>query len=91
MNGPDGAEFWYNTTYHSASHTTPYDEVLYGPPHPHHIPYLPGSTIVESVDRSLQKREATITLLKEHLAQAINIMKQQTDKHRSERVFQVGD
>lgn len=34
------AEWWYNTTYHTAIGTTPY-EVLYGQPPPIHLPYLP--------------------------------------------------
>lgn len=84
------AEFWYNTTYHSASHTTPY-EILYGQPPLHHMPYLAGSIAAESVDRSIQKREATIVLLKEHLAKARDRMKQRADKKRSERVLKVGD
>ena len=46
------AEYWYNTTYHSATDVTPY-EVVYGQPPPTHTPYLAGSTAVDSVDRSL--------------------------------------
>lgn len=57
------AEFWYNANFHSAIRMTPY-EVLYGQPPPYHIPYLAGSSAVESVDRSLQQREVTIAMLK---------------------------
>ena len=84
------AEWWYNTTYHSATHTTPY-EVVYGQPPPVHLPYLPGDSKVDTVDRSLQAREATIKLLKFHLNRARNRMKQQADKRRSDRQFQIGD
>ncbi|KAH1119730.1 hypothetical protein GYH30_048204 [Glycine max] len=37
------AEWWYNTTFHSAIQTTPY-EVVYGQPPPIHLHYLPGES-----------------------------------------------
>ena len=84
------AEWWYNTNYHTAIHTTPY-QAVYGQPAPVHLPYLPGDSMVEAVDRSLQTREAAIKLLRFHLLRAQNRMKQQEDKGRSDRQFQVGD
>ena len=45
------AEWWYNTTFHSAIQTTPY-EVVYGQPPPIHLHYLPGESKVQLVDRS---------------------------------------
>jgi hypothetical protein len=84
------AEWWYNTNYHSSIHTTPY-EVVYGQPPPIHLPYLPGSSSNDHVDRSLLAREEAIKLLKFHLARAQNRMVQQADKHRSDRVFSIGD
>lgn len=69
------AEYWYNTTYHSSTGIIPF-EALYGQSPPTHIPYLSGSTAVDSVDRSLQKREEMITLPKEKLNRARNRMKQ---------------
>ena len=84
------AEFWYNTNFHSAIRRTPY-EVLYGQPPPLHIPYMPGSSSVDSVDRSLAAREATLHLLKHNLQKAQHRMKQQADQHRSERIFELGD
>nr|KYP76053.1 Retrovirus-related Pol polyprotein from transposon 17.6 [Cajanus cajan] len=50
------AEWWYNTTYHIAIKATPY-EIMYGQPPPIYLPYLPGESKVELVDRSLRKRE----------------------------------
>lgn len=35
------AEYWYNTSYHTAANTTPY-QVVYGQPAPVHRPYLTG-------------------------------------------------
>lgn len=45
---------------------------------------------MDVVDRSLVAREETIQLLKYNLSKARNRMKQQADKHRTERDFQVG-
>ena len=63
------AEWWYNTTFHSAIQTTPY-ETVYGQLAPIHLPYFPGDSKVEAIDRSLQTREAAIKLLKFHLQRA---------------------
>ena len=83
-------EWWYNTTYHTATHSTPY-AIVYGQPAPNHLPYLAGQSNVEAVDRSLQAREAAVKMLKFYLQRAQNRMKQQADKHRSDRQFSVGD
>ena len=56
------AEWWYNTTFHSAIHSTPY-EAVYGQPPPLHLPYLAGESQVGAVDRSLQARKAGIKML----------------------------
>lgn len=84
------AEWWYNTTYHSAIHTTPY-EIIYGQPPPIHMPYLPDESSSSSVDRTLQKREAVIDLMKFHLLRAQNRMKQYADAKCSDREFKIGD
>ncbi|OMO62221.1 Retrotransposon gag protein [Corchorus olitorius] len=62
-------------------HATPY-EIVHGQPPPVHIPYLPGESNVDTVDRSLAAREATIQLLKFHFQRAQNRTKQQADKKR---------
>lgn len=46
------AEYWYNTCFHSAIQTTPY-EALYGRPPPLHLPYLPGESAFAEVDTTL--------------------------------------
>jgi len=68
------AEWWYNTTFHSSLELTPY-EVVYNQSPPVHLPYIPGETRVEGVDRSLQKREAMIQVLKFLLLRAQHRMK----------------
>jgi len=83
------AEWWYNTTFHSAIELTPY-EVVYNQPPPVHLPYVPGETKIDAVDRSLQRREAMIQMLKFFLLRAQHRMKMQADRHRSERVLEVG-
>ncbi|GJZ00414.1 retrotransposon-related protein [Tanacetum coccineum] len=78
------AELWYNSNYHSAIKTTPF-EALYGQPLPVHVPYMGGMSRVDVVDRTLKAREKVVQLLMFHLERAQNRMKQQIDKHRSER------
>ncbi|KAA3465173.1 reverse transcriptase [Gossypium australe] len=75
------AEWWYNTTYHTAVQCTPYD-ALYGQKIPHHMSYLVGSSLVATVDRSLQHRE---------VARAQERMRQMADRKRFDREFKMGD
>ena len=84
------AEYWYNTNYHSSAKFTPY-EIVYGQTPPLHVPYLPETTSVESVDRSLHARERVIHSLRHNLTKAQHRMKQLADQHRTEREFSVGD
>ncbi|GKC79313.1 ty3-gypsy retrotransposon protein, partial [Tanacetum coccineum] len=63
------AEFWYNTNFHTAMNTTPF-EVVYGQKPPVHLPYLAGESTVEEVDRSMQAREHALNMLKFHLNRA---------------------
>ncbi|KAJ7960281.1 Ty3/gypsy retrotransposon protein [Quillaja saponaria] len=84
------AEYWYNSSFHSAIQTTPY-QAVYGQPPPVHLPYLAGDSNIDSVDRSLTAREEALKMLKFHLSRAQQRMKAQADKHRSDSYFQVGD
>ena len=84
------AELWYNSNYHSSINTTPF-EVLHGQAPPLHVPYLGGESRVEAVDRSLRAREEAINILKFHLKRSQNRMKQQADRSRSERTFELDD
>ncbi|GJW16698.1 ty3-gypsy retrotransposon protein [Tanacetum coccineum] len=60
------AEYMYNTSFHTVTKHTPF-EIVYGQKPPLHLPYLPGESKVEALDRSLQAREETIQQLKENL------------------------
>ncbi|KAA8539824.1 hypothetical protein F0562_026516 [Nyssa sinensis] len=48
-------------------------------------------TAMAAADTMRRDKDAILKLLKEHLVQSQHRMKQQADKHRSERVFTVGD
>lgn len=63
------AKWWYNTHFHSSTRLTPY-EVVYGQPPSLHLPYLPGESQVDAIDRSLQKREMMVDFLKFRLLRA---------------------
>lgn len=63
------AEWWYNTSHHSAINTSPY-EALYGQPPATHLPYLAGTCSVEAMDRSLSARLRIIQDLKDPLQKA---------------------
>ena len=83
------AEFLYNTNFHTSIQTTPF-EVLYGQTPPIHMPYLPGESSVEAVDRTMQATEQVVNMLKFHLKRAQDRMKNQADKNRVDREFEVG-
>jgi len=84
------AEWWYNATFQFAAQMTPY-KVVYNQPPPVHLPYLAGESPHPTVDRSIQKWELMITLLKSNLRRTQQRMKQLGDKGRSDRGFQIGD
>lgn len=50
------AEWWFNTTYHTATNATPY-ELLYGQSPPIYCPSLPHNTVLDVLDRSFTARE----------------------------------
>lgn len=82
------AKWWYNTNFHLAIQTTPY-EVVYGPLPSIHLPYLLRESSI--VDRTLNAREVVIKILQFHLSRAQNHMSQQVEKHMGDRSFTIGD
>ncbi|KAE8675396.1 C2H2 and C2HC zinc fingers superfamily protein, putative isoform 1 [Hibiscus syriacus] len=82
------AEWWYNTTYHTALKLTPF-QALYGYKPP--IMVWPTESTVHTIAEIMNNREVTRQLIQTQLQMASNRMKQQQDKNRTERVFEVGD
>ena len=63
------ADWWYNTTFHTAIRCTPF-QVIYCQKSPIHLPYLFREASNEIVDRSLEAIDAIIELLMFHICQA---------------------
>jgi hypothetical protein len=84
------AEFWYNTTHHTALGKSSF-QVLYGYS-PRHlgIKNLQTCTIPDLEDW-LKEREFLNRLIQQQLLRAQHRMKHQADKNRTERTFEVGD
>ena len=84
------AEFWYNSSWHSALDRSPF-EALYG--------YSPRYFGIDAIDACpsveltewLEDKMVMQNLIKQHLLRAQRCMKEQADKKRSERTFQTGD
>ncbi|XP_047326489.1 uncharacterized protein LOC124930173 [Impatiens glandulifera] len=64
------AEWWYNTNFHTAIQTTPF-EAIYGYPPSVHTLYVVGDSRVEEVDVSLTTREASLQLIKQRSVQKL--------------------
>ena len=84
------AEWWYNTSFHTAAKMTPF-MALYGYHPPSITSYLRENSKVQAVEHHIEHQQQVLQLLKDNLVLAQNRMKQQADQHRSERSFDVGD
>ena len=84
------AKYWFNTNYHTSTKLSPF-EALYGYLPPRLIEFVPGLTRVAAVEDLLEHRQQVVRLLEHNLVAAQARMKQQADKHRSEKEFEVGD
>lgn len=83
-------EFWYNTNWHSSLGKSPF-EVIYG-----RQPRYFGITATDKIASSdinawLEERSLVTASVRQHLLRMQQRMKHQADKHRSERVFSIGD
>lgn len=78
------------TNFHYATRTTPY-EIVIGQPPPFHLPYLPNESKVHVVGKFVEYMEKMIMILKFYFLRAQHQMKQEADKHMSERSFEIGD
>lgn len=84
------AKLWYNTTYHSTVKISPF-QALHGVPPPIHLPYFTGDALVAMVVLQFRDRSDAIEVLKQNMIKAQAHMKQQANKHRSDRKFDIID
>lgn len=84
------AEFWYNSSYHSALKTSPF-AALYSH-EPRHWGIEAASTCKIPVLKDWwEERKLMQQVLQQHLHRARHIMKTQADKKHTERTFKPGD
>ncbi|KAL4592325.1 hypothetical protein LXL04_005316 [Taraxacum kok-saghyz] len=84
------AEFWYNSSHHSAIQMSPF-QALYGTPVPDLNRYRPCTTAIPSLDATLQEHQRLRAILKENLRRAQQRMTTLANTHRLDKEFQVGD
>jgi hypothetical protein len=84
------AEWWYNTSFHTATKMTPF-MALYGYHPPSITSSLKEKSKVQAVEDHIENQQQVLQILKDNLTMAQNRMKQQADQHRSEISFEVGD
>jgi hypothetical protein len=84
------AEYWYNTSFHSALGKSPF-EVLYGCSPQHMGLDVDSAAPVPDLQAWLSGRAHMQDLIRQHLLRAQDCMKRQADKGCSERDFSMGD
>ena len=84
------AKYVYNTAYHSALRTTPF-QVVYGRQPPMLLPYSASTAATATVDSLLQDRDVFITDVREHLLQAQEYAKRNYDAQHRPLEFHVND
>lgn len=85
-----GAEFSYNTSYHTTLHWSPF-KLLYGRDPPQLLAYESGSTNNFELEQSFQERDEWLRDIKAHLVHSQQLMKNNADKHIRDLQVVVGD
>lgn len=80
------AEYWYNTSFHSATKCTPF-KALYGRDPPPLIRYEGQQNPVDSIDRLLEDRDAILDELRMNLIRAQQKMADQANKTRKDALL----
>lgn len=83
------AECWYNTSYHSSLHSTPF-EVLYGYA-PSHFGICAEDCAIPDLAQWLKERNLMQSLVQQQLNRAQQQMKHMANKKRNFRDFAIGD
>lgn len=84
------AKYFYNTSFHTALRSTPF-EVVYGRPPPPLLPHTVGAAQTEAVDALLRERDAFLVEIRECLLQGQQYAKRSYDEHHRDLEFAVGD
>jgi len=84
------AEYCYNTSYHSALRTTPF-EVVYGRAPPVLLPYTTGTARTNTVDKLLTDRDMFLAEVHDRLLQAQEYAKRHYDARHRALQFKVDD
>lgn len=84
------AEYWYNTSFHTALGCSPHKALFGADPHVSQVLVL-LSSVHQSVVDLVSERNQLSAFLQQQLQRAQLRMKHQADKGRSERSFAVGD
>ena len=84
------AEYYYNTSYHSAIKMSPFKAVYRREP-PKLLGYDSQPSPIASIDQLLSQRDDMLCILKSNMLAAKTRMKSQTDPNRRDIEFQVGD
>jgi hypothetical protein len=84
------AEFWYNTSFHTAIKMSPFEALYeYPPPLLTELPTL--TNLSSEAQQTLLEKENMITILQQNLAKAQRTMKKYADQNRTPRSFDLGD
>jgi hypothetical protein len=84
------AEWWYNTSYHTALKTSPF-QALYGYPPPMLSEFSISPTADNEAQDFLADRQQLLLQLKENLVQAQARMKKYADQKRTKRTLELGN